>query len=94
MIKYTRVTSAIASGLVLAACAANTQSVKPTAQAASTGAPDAGCMTEKGTRIAAAGASCSVVGRSYSGVDVGRTGVTNAGKALQLLDPSIVSINH
>lgn len=92
MITYTRAASAIASALVLAACAANTQGLKPTTEAASTGAQDAGCMT--GLQNTAGGASCLVSGRSYSSVDMGRTGERTVGKALQLLDPSIVSINR
>jgi hypothetical protein len=94
MIPYTRVTGAIVLALILAACAANTQSMKPTAQSASTGAQNTGCISEKDSGVNGSGADCAVAKRTYSSVDVGRTGVTNAGKALQLLDPSVVSTNH
>jgi hypothetical protein len=41
------------------------------------------------SRIPATGTQCSAAGRSYSSDDIDRTGAPTAGRALQLLDPSI-----
>jgi hypothetical protein len=89
MITYLRVTGAIAAFLVLAACAATTENVKPKAGASEAVAQNPGCLSQTGSRIPASDANCSAIGRSYSSDDINRTGSTTAGDALRLLDPSI-----
>jgi hypothetical protein len=84
MIAYLRATTAIASALILVACAAT-----PPAAVAQNPA----CLTQTGSRIADNKTNCSAVGRSYSSEDIDRTGATTAGEALQLMDPSI-TVHH
>jgi hypothetical protein len=80
MTNYLRAAGAIASLLLLAACAATPATVAQN--------PD--CLTQTGSRIAG---HCSGPGRSYSKDDIDRTGAETAGDALQLMDPSIL-IHH
>ncbi|HEX3915164.1 MAG TPA: hypothetical protein VHW71_16815 [Steroidobacteraceae bacterium] len=54
---------------------------------------DPTCLTDTGSRIAAAPSRCRGVGRSYSSDDIDRTGSTSAGDALKLLDSS-VTVHH
>jgi hypothetical protein len=89
MTTYLRVTSAIATVLILAACAANTAGLQPKAAASEAVAQNPACLSQTGSRIAGTGAHCSAIGRSYSSDDINRTGSTTAGEALRLLDPSI-----
>src|SRR5579871_157054 len=92
MATYIRVISAIASILMLAACAATAP--KPTA-AAGVGAavPNRACLTQTGSLIAVHGTKCSEIGLSVSSDDVRRYGVTTAAEALRFSVPSI-TINH
>jgi hypothetical protein len=85
---HLRVTSAIASVLILAACAAHNARVRPEA-AATALAQDPACPTQTGSRITGNNANCSAFGRSYSSDDINLTGSTTADEALRLLDPSI-----
>jgi uncharacterized lipoprotein YajG len=82
-----RFLSVVVSGLVLFGCAATPQNPgsKPPASAA---IKDPNCLTETGSRITTQ-SSCSGFGRNYSQADLQRTGQTQAGDALVLLDPSI-----
>jgi hypothetical protein len=80
-----RMAGVIVSGLVLFGCAATPQS-KPAATAAM---KDPNCLTETGSHVSAGKAACRGFGRSYSHDDIDRTGLTNAGDALAVLDPSI-----
>jgi hypothetical protein len=89
MTAYLRVTSAIVTVLILAACAGNTAGLKPKAAASDTVAQNPACLSQTGSRIAGTGARCSAIGRSYSSDDINSTGSTTAGEALRLLDPSI-----
>jgi hypothetical protein len=89
MTTYVRVTSAIASVLILAACAATPANVKPKAEASGAVAQNPACLSQTGARIAGDNTHCSAIGRSYSRDDIDRTGSTTAGEALRLLDPSI-----
>jgi hypothetical protein len=91
MITQLRVSAAITTALLLAACAATTQNAKPTVSAAV--AQNPACMTETGSRIPGDRADCAAFGRSYSGDDIDRTGKVNVGDALQILDPSI-TVHH
>ena len=92
MTTYLRVTSAIATLLILTACAAPTANVKPTAGASGAVAQTPACLSETGSRIAGNNGNCSA-GRSYSSDDISRTGSTTTGEALRLLDPSI-TVHH
>jgi hypothetical protein len=80
-----RMAGIVVSGLVLFGCAATPQS-KPAATAAT---KDPNCLTETGSHLSAGKTACHGYGRSYSHDDIDRTGSTNAGDALSLLDPSI-----
>lgn len=89
MTTYLRTLTAIASLLVLAACAANTAVVKPKAAAPEAVAQNPGCQSETGSRISGTNANCSAIVRSYTHDDISRTGSTTVGEGLRLLDPSI-----
>jgi hypothetical protein len=82
-----RAVLAIASALVVAACAA-TGSVKPTALSA-TDSHNPPCVPQTGSRIAAENADHSVVASCYTSTDISRTGVPNAAQAVQMLDPAV-----
>ena len=82
-----RTAGVIVSGLVLFGCATTPQNQsKPVATAAT---QDSNCLTETGSLIPAGKPGCRARGRSYSEADIQRTGSTNVGDALTLLDPSI-----
>jgi hypothetical protein len=87
-----RFLSVIVSGLVLFGCAATPQNPgsKPPASAA---IKDPNCLTDTGSRIASK-SGCRGYGRSYTNDDIERTGQTQAGDALGLLDPSITVQHH
>ena len=89
MTPYLRSASAIASLLVLAACAAPTAGVKPNAATPGPVADNPACLKSTASRIPDSAEGCSAFGRSYSSEDVQRTGSTTADEALRLLDPSI-----
>ena len=92
MTTYLRVTSAIATVLILGACAANTAGVKPITEASAL-AQNPACLNQTGSRIPVNNTNCSSIGRSYSSDDISRTGATTADEALRLLDPSI-TVHH
>lgn len=53
-------------------------------------AGDRNCIRDTGSHIRAKAGEClPVVGRSYSGAELRRTGQIDTGRALQMLDPSI-----
>jgi hypothetical protein len=89
MSTHLRITSAIATVLILAACATDTAGVRPKSAASAAVAQNPACLTQTGSRIAGNNANCSAFGRSYSSEDISRTGQTTAAEALPLLDPSI-----
>ena len=89
---HMRAVSAIAAALVLAACAATNPNVKPNATSAAV-AKNPACVSESAIRSPSDHADCSAVGRSYSRDDIDRTGKTNIGDALAVLDPSI-TVRH
>jgi hypothetical protein len=49
------------------------------------------CLKETGTRLPPPPGQCAGFGRSYSSEEIDRTGRTDAGAALQMLDPSITT---
>ncbi len=84
-----RITSAIVATLMLGGCAATAQNAKPTPAASKLSANDPACLGDT-RRLASAGrADCSMTVRSYSSEDIARTGKTDVGDALALMDPSI-----
>lgn len=90
MTAYMRTAVIILAGAALLGCATTAENAKskPAVTAATIKNPN--CLTETGSRIAATGASqCRGFGRSYSSVDIDRTGQTSAADALAQLDPSI-----
>jgi hypothetical protein len=91
MATHLRVVSAIATALVLAACA-TTPNVKPNATSAAL-TQNPACVTQTGSHIAGNRADCAAFGRSYSRDDIDRTGKVDLGDALQTLDPTI-TIHH
>jgi hypothetical protein len=93
MTTHLRVATAIATALLLAACAATTPNVKSNASASAAVAQNPACLSETGSRITRDRANCTAFGRSYTGDDVDRTGYVNVGDALRLLDPSI-TVHH
>ena len=93
MSNYIRVSSTVAGILILAACAARTAGVKPSAERSASVAPHPACLSQTGSRIAGNDAHCSAFGRSYSNEDIDRTGATTAGEALRLLDPALTVHN-
>jgi len=92
MTTHLRVVSAIAAALVLASCAATNPNVKPNATSAAV-AKNPACLGQTGNRIPGDRADCVAFGRSYSRDDIDRTGKTNLGDALAILDPSI-AVHH
>jgi hypothetical protein len=80
----------ICTTLALAACAGTPAT--PTAQngVAGNATPNTNCITSA-SRIPQNG--CNTFGRTYTQDDIDRTGKTDPGQALQMLDPSI-SVHH
>jgi hypothetical protein len=91
MATYIRVISAIASILILAACAATAP--KPTAAGVGAAARNPACLTQTGSLIAVNGTNCSEIGISISSDDIRRYGVTTVAEALRFGVPSI-TISH
>jgi hypothetical protein len=79
---------ALASLMVLGACAGPNAAVKRDAATASANKNEPSCLTETGSRVPGS-ASCAASGHSYSSDDISRTGATTAAGSLRLLDPSI-----
>ncbi|MGC1523847.1 MAG: hypothetical protein WA803_20065 [Steroidobacteraceae bacterium] len=90
MTTHLLIASAVATVLVVAACA-STPNVKPTASAAV--AKNPACLTQTGSRISGDSTNCMAFGRSYSSNDIDTTGKVDVGDALQILDPSII-VHH
>jgi hypothetical protein len=94
MATYIRVISAIASILILAACASTAPKLKPTAAGVGAAARNPACLDKTaGSKIAANGASCSTIVLSISSDDVNRNGATTAGEAIRFNVP-FATINH
>jgi hypothetical protein len=94
MTAYMRAAVVILAGAALFGCATTGQNAasKPAVTAAAVKDPN--CLTDTGSRIAATGTSkCRGYGRAYSSSDIDKTGQTDAGSALALLDPSI-TVHH
>jgi hypothetical protein len=84
-----RLMSGLLGGFIVVGCAVTPHGSKPVINAPQAAVTDPTCLDGTGTRLPAESAKCTVTGRSYSHDDITRTGATNVGEALQLLDPSI-----
>jgi hypothetical protein len=80
--------SGLLGGFIVVGCAVTPHESKPAINAPQAAVTDPTCLDGTGTRLPAKSAQCST-GRSYSHDDITRTGATNPGEALQLLDPSV-----
>lgn len=82
--------------LALAACAtvSPTSEVARTASLAPARASAAGCAGATGSRIPMKPEECSGFGQSYNRDEIQRTGQSDVGAALQLLDPSVTVHGH
>jgi Mrp family chromosome partitioning ATPase len=89
---HLRAASAIATLLILAACAANSD-VKPSVAASAAVVRRADCLTQTGSRITGTGVNCTAFGRSYSGDAIDRTGARTLAEALAQMDSS-VAVQH
>lgn len=77
--------------LPLAACTARA----PMRDAAKVPASAAtGCVTQTASRIALGPNECGAFGRAYTQEDIQRTGATDPGQALRLMDPSLTIHGH
>jgi hypothetical protein len=86
-----RIISAIATALLLAACATTTSNVaKPTSTVVAQN-PD--CLNQTGSLMTDDRGNCAAIRRSYSKHDIDTTGKVTFGDALQQLDPSI-NVHH
>lgn len=76
----------ILSVAALAAC-----STTPSHPASRTAAaiPPGWCSTADGKALRPGSPGCDSLNRTYSGEQLQRTGYTNVGRALQMLDPSV-----
>jgi hypothetical protein len=93
MTTYMRAVSGIAMTAVLAACAASTPNLKPSAGESTAVAESSACQTPTGNRIDVNNVGGSEFVRCYSSDDIKRTGDITIGNALPLLDPT-VTVHH
>jgi uncharacterized lipoprotein YajG len=85
---YLRLMSVPGAALMLAACSSTAGNVKPNATSTAS-AQKAPCVEQTASRITSKDWNCSPSGRTYTSVDLSRTGVSPAQDGLQLLDPSL-----
>jgi len=89
-----RISSAFASIVILSACAATVQGVRPSAGDVGANAQYSACPMQTGNRILLEGTDCSGYGSVYSSADIRITGATTIGAALHLMDPTITVHNY
>jgi hypothetical protein len=77
--------------LCVAGCASNPSipGATPHEAAAASSVPQALCATSTAARISPSSRECAVFGHSWTQEDIRSTGATDAGRALDLLDPTI-----
>ena len=81
-------------GVGLSACLVGCAHMAPPMQAKANSSPPPGCVFPgTATRLPERPSECAAFGRSWSQDDLRRTGQTDVGQALQMLDPS-VSAHH
>ena len=88
----TRVTAAIAAGLILTSFAVLGDDAKPKTDTPTAAADNPSCLTQTGSLVSAKG-KCRGAGRSFTNDDIKRTGKTTVAGALPLLDPAI-TVHH
>jgi hypothetical protein len=81
----------IVSAGALAAC--TTTPSHPVSHTAAV-VPQGWCSTADGKAVRPGSSQCNSVVRSYSGEQLRQTGMTDAGHALQMLDPSVTVHGH
>lgn len=81
----------IAAGwaLCLAGCASNS-SIPFATRHARTTLPPAFCSADAASRVSPNSPECAVFGHTWTQGDMKRTGATDAGGALKLLDPTMI----
>ena len=84
MIKSLALSGAVA---LLAACA--TAPVSPGKTTAATTKPPPGCVAQTATRIPVKDDQCAAFGNTYTREDINRTGQTDVGAALSMMDPAV-----
>ncbi len=89
MTAYMRIAAVVLAGAALFGCATTAENAKSKPSVAA--AQDPTCLTDTGSRVP--GIKCRGYGRAYSGNDIDKTGQTDAGNALALLDPAI-TVHH
>lgn len=77
----------ILSAGALAACSTTPSHPSRTAAAI----PQGWCSTADGKAVRPGTRDCNAVTRTYSGEQLRQTGMTNAARALQMLDPSVTT---
>jgi hypothetical protein len=82
----------ILSAGALVAC--STTPTHPASRTASVTIPQGWCSTADGKAERPGSSQCNFVTRTYSGEQLRRTGMTDAGHALQMLDPSVTVRGH
>jgi hypothetical protein len=80
--------------LPLAACTTPSPTREPAKTALVAPASTPGCVPDTATRIPVKEHDCAGFGRTYTREDIERTGATDAGQALRLLDPALQVHGH
>jgi hypothetical protein len=84
----------IGACLVLPLAACTTPNHEPPKSASLAPARTPGCVPDTATRIPVKDHDCAGFGRTYTREDIERTGATDAGQALRLLDPALQVHGH
>ncbi len=92
MTAYMRFAVVSLAAASLFGCAATAGNAKPKPAVAAATVKDPTCLTDTGSRLTG-NSKCRGYGRAYSSSDIDKTGQTDAGNALALLDPSI-TVHH
>jgi hypothetical protein len=92
MTAYMRIAVVIVAGAALFGCATTAENAKSKPAVPAAAVQDSTCLTDTGSRLTG-NSKCRGYGRAFSGTDIDRTGQTDAGNALALLDPSI-TVHH
>ena len=80
--------------LALVGCTTPSPTREPAKTALVAPARTPGCVPDTATRIPLKEHDCAGFGRTYTREDIERTGATDAGQALRLLDPALQVHGH
>jgi hypothetical protein len=80
--------------LPLAACTTASPARDPAKIPAFALGPAVGCVPDTATRLPLTAQECGAFGQSYTGEQLLRTGASDAGEALRLLDPALQVHGH